>query len=450
MIKLPDAFIDNILLLYPQEAGYFFEALQQDSKTSIRYNKLKPSLEFESASVVPWCNLGRVLAKRPAFTEDPSWHAGAYYVQESSSMFLYALAQAITKDLQTPLVLDLCAAPGGKTTTLIDALPSSSLVVANEIIKSRVNVLQENLIRWGSAHTIITNNDPKHFQKLAGLFDIVLIDAPCSGEGLWRRDAKAMEEWSMEQVHLCETRQARILHDSISCLKPGGILIYATCTFNQFENENQVKMLCEKYGFIPKVIDISAEWPIVNEGGFQFKFLPHKVDGEGLFMAVLESPKQADHGSKNIRHAKLDFVSKKHLPAIHAYLKEPLLFDYFIENEFVFAFPKAMIPVYEQIRDALYIKYAGICMGKLDKNGQLIPEHALALSTHANPNLQRVELSKEEAIAYLKKGNMIPQQDWPIGWCLACYQNLALGWMKVLPNRVNNYFPSEYRILKDL
>jgi 16S rRNA C967 or C1407 C5-methylase (RsmB/RsmF family) len=287
MNKLPDAFVDNILFLYPKEAGYFFEALTLAPQTSIRLNKSKKVVAFKDAKSVPWCNLGSTLADRPAFTEDPLWHAGAYYVQESSSMFLNALVQAIVKDMPEPIVLDLCAAPGGKTTTLLDALPDSALVVANEIIKSRVNVLQENLIKWGKPNVVIANNDPKHFQKLPAFFDIILVDAPCSGEGLWRRDEQAMEEWSMEHVQLCQTRQTRINHDIIASLKPGGVFIYSTCTFNQFENENQVALLCQTYGLIPKKIKFPADWPLTTNDDYQFKFLPHKVPGEGLFVAVL-------------------------------------------------------------------------------------------------------------------------------------------------------------------
>ena len=450
MIQLPDAFIENILSLYPDEAGYFFESLQQVPKTSIRKNTSKFSDAFSDETEVLWCKEARILSIRPSFTEDPLWHAGAYYVQESSSMFLNTIVQEIAKSIDAPVVLDLCAAPGGKTTTLIDALPESALVVANEIIKSRVAILQENLLRWGKPNVVITHNDPKHFQKLEAFFDIILVDAPCSGEGLWRRDANAMEEWSMEHVHLCETRQARILHDIIACLKPGGCLIYATCTFNQFENENQVTMLRENYGLVPKLIEIPANWPVSSVDAFQFKFLPHKVTGEGLFIAVLEKPKLSDHGNKNRKHAKLNFLPKKFLPAAMGYLDQPDLFDYFIENDFVFAFPKTMIPVYEQLREALYVKYAGICMGKLDKNGNLIPEHSLALSVHVSNKVPRITLSREEAIVFLKKGTLVPTGNWPQGWCLACYNQLPLGWMKVLQNRVNNYFPAEYRILKDV
>jgi 16S rRNA C967 or C1407 C5-methylase (RsmB/RsmF family)/NOL1/NOP2/fmu family ribosome biogenesis protein len=450
MITLPDAFIENILSLYSAEAGYFFEALQQAPNTSIRLNRSKFSSAFENETTVWWCKEGRILKQRPSFTEDPLWHAGAYYVQESSSMFLSAIIHSISQEFSAPVVLDLCAAPGGKTSTLLDSLPDSSLVIANEIIKARVPVLQENLIKWGKPNVIVTHNDPKHFQKLETFFDIILVDAPCSGEGLWRRDAKAMEEWSMDHVRLCETRQARILHECIDSLKPGGYLIYSTCTFNQFENENQVTMLRERYGFEPKLIEIPEAWPISTSDAFQFKFLPHKVSGEGLFMAVLQKPNLSNHAHKLSKHAKLNFLPKKFLPAITKYLDQPDLFDYFIENEFVFAFPKAMIDVYEQLREVLYLKSAGICMGKFDKNGNLIPEHALALSVHISKTIVRVNLTAEDARIYLKKGTLIPKENWPQAWCLACYNDLPLGWMKVLANRVNNYFPSEYRILKDL
>lgn len=450
MIPLPEDFKQNILSLYPKEAGYFFEAISKESYTSVRLNKAKHSVVFADEERVPWCAEGRILKERPSFIEDPLFHAGAYYVQESSSMFLTALVQAITSDKGDLIVLDLCAAPGGKSTTLLDSLSENSLLVTNEIIKSRVGVLQENLIRWGRSNVAVTNNDPKHFQKLGEMFDLIVVDAPCSGEGLWRRDNEAINEWSMEHVRLCESRQARILHDILPCLKPGGFIIYSTCTFNEFENENQVKMLREHYQLEPYFIQIPESWNVHTEDNFQFKFLPHKVKGEGLFVAVLQKPDAVNHAKKRLGTAKLNFAPKKVIPEIHSFLNDPTQFDYFLENDFVFAFPKDKMPVYEQLRDALYLKYAGICLGKLDKKMCLIPEHSLALSVHVNTQMERINLSLEEAQSYLRKGNLIPNIDWKMGWNLACYNGLSLGWIKVLPNRINNYFPSEYRILKDI
>jgi len=450
MLTLPDSFKKNILSLFPEEAGYFFDALSNPPIASIRQNlsKLKANIKLEDP--VEWCPHATYLAQRFPFIEDPLWHAGAYYVQESSSMFLHHVIKQLPLDKPKLNVLDLCAAPGGKSTLLLDALPPHAFLVTNEIIKSRVSVLQENLVRWGQANVAVTNNDPKNFQKLGAFFDLIVIDAPCSGEGLWRRDKDAMKEWSQENVEICEARQSRILQDILPCLKPGGILVYSTCTFNPMENEDQVSKIIKNFGLNPLPIKVPSDWPVHVQAGFQFRFLPHKVKGEGLFMAVLQKPDEIGVGKPSMKRAGLNFVPKKMLPSLHAWLVQPQLFDYFIENDFVFAFPLNLIESYEPLRSNLYVKQVGICMGKLDKAGKLIPEHSLALSVHINREIPRHELNLQESHAYLKKGTIAWNNEMPLGWCLACFKGLSLGWIKVLPNRVNNYFPAEYRILKDL
>jgi 16S rRNA C967 or C1407 C5-methylase (RsmB/RsmF family)/NOL1/NOP2/fmu family ribosome biogenesis protein len=450
MLPLPDSFKQNILSLFPEEAGYFFEALSKPSTASIRVNSQKQHPTIDSQLQVEWCANGQYLTERFSFIEDPIWHAGAYYVQESSSMFLHHVVSQLPLKKAGYVTLDLCAAPGGKSTLLLDALSPNSLLVANEIIKSRVGVLQENITRWGAANVLVTNNDPKNFLKLGAFFDLIVIDAPCSGEGLWRRDSNAINEWSMENVHICEARQSRILQDILPCLKPGGFLVYSTCTYNELENEQQVEKVIKNFGLNPFPIEVPLNWPIVQKEGFQFRFLPHKVKGEGLYMAVLQKPEEMSLSKSNAKRVPLNFVSRKVIPSLHPWLDQPESFDYFIENDFVFAFPLNSIEPYEFLRSNLYIKQTGICMGKFDKGGKLIPEHSLALSVNLNKDIPKVELDLTQAHNYLKKGQIAWDESMPLGWCLACFKGQALGWMKVLPNRVNNYFPAEYRIIKDL
>jgi 16S rRNA C967 or C1407 C5-methylase (RsmB/RsmF family)/NOL1/NOP2/fmu family ribosome biogenesis protein len=450
MLTLPEQFKQNILSLFPEEAGYFFDALSNPSIASIRANAHKNNTPINEELQVPWCHNAQYLPERFPFIEDPLWHAGSYYVQESSSMFLQHVIEKLPAPKNGFVALDLCAAPGGKSTLLLDALPQNSLLIANEIIKSRVGVLQENITRWGAANVLVTNNDPKNFLKLGAFFDLIVIDAPCSGEGLWRRDAQAMNEWSEENVEICVARQARIFQDIVPCLKPGGFLIYSTCTFNEQENELQVEKLIKNFGLNQFAVEVPSDWPIWQKESFMFRFLPHKVKGEGLFMAVLQKPSELNIMKSNAKRNSLNFVSRKLIPSLHQWLDQPEKFDFFIENDFVFAFPLNSIEVYEYVRSNLYIKQAGICMGKLDKNGKLIPEHSLALTYHVNKNVPRVNLDLSDALIYLKKGNIKWDDSMPLGWCLACYKGAPLGWMKVLPNRVNNYFPAEHRILKDL
>lgn len=450
MKSLPEAFRKNILSLFPEEAGYFFDAMSNPAITSIRVNAGKPSTAFEGEEQVEWCSSGRYLPQRPSFIEDPLFHAGAYYVQESSSMFLHYLLQHILPKDESLVALDLCASPGGKSTLMLDALPKGSLLVSNEIIKGRVPALQENIMRWGNPHSVISNNDPKLFKKLGPVFDLILVDAPCSGEGLWRRDPEAMDEWSEAAVSLCAGRQERIIADVLPSLKPGGVLIYSTCTFNEEENEAMVSHLVQTEGLELMPLDVPNLPMVKSLMPGTFRFLPHKVKGEGLFMAALHKPGEMAGKVNHPRRTSLNFAPKKMLPLLQSFTQERFELDYFMENDFVFAFPKKHIPIYEVLRATLYIRHAGICMGKMDKAGQLIPDHSLALSICLNNQLPSIELTKEEALLYMKKGNLVLNQVVDSAWYLASYKGLKLGWMKVLPNRINNYFPAEYRILKDI
>ena len=242
MISLPTAFTERMQQLLGNESETFFQALVSESPTSIRLNPEKTAntdLPFSEllSRQVPWCSNGYYLKERPSFTSDPLLHGGAYYVQEASSMFLQVVLQQITGD--TPLrVLDLCAAPGGKSTLLANNLPKDSLLVSNEVIKSRASILKENIIKWGYDHIVVTNSDPNRFTGMKGAFDMILVDAPCSGEGMFRKDEKAITEWSENNLCLCEERQKRILSDVWDALAPGGYLVYSTCTYNPGENED--------------------------------------------------------------------------------------------------------------------------------------------------------------------------------------------------------------------
>ncbi len=234
-MNLPASFIDYTrALLGNEEYEKLAAALQQEPPVSIRINKLRmkeeglSSLTDSSArfsfNKVPWASDGYYLDERLTFTFDPLFHAGCYYVQEASSMFV---EQVLRQYVESPVVmLDLCAAPGGKSTHARSVLPEGSLLVANEVIRNRSQVLAENLTKWGHPDVVVTNNDPADFSALPSFFDVILTDVPCSGEGMFRKDPVAVEEWSPENVEICWQRQRRIIADIWPCLKPGGILIY--------------------------------------------------------------------------------------------------------------------------------------------------------------------------------------------------------------------------------
>ena len=267
------------------------KALQEEAPVSIRLNPAKQTAPVSRYEKVKWCGTGYYLPERPSFTFDPLFHAGCYYVQEASSMFL---EQVVKQYITSPVVcLDLCAAPGGKSTHLSSLLPERSLLVSNEVIHSRANVLKENLIKWGSPYTVVTCNDPKEIGQLTHLFDVIVADLPCSGEGMFRKDPNSRNEWSMANVQLCAARQRRIIHDIWNCLKPGGLLVYSTCTFNREENEENIRYLVKQ--FDAEVLSLTVEdgWnisPAIEESFPMYRFYQHKTKGEGFCLSLLKKP----------------------------------------------------------------------------------------------------------------------------------------------------------------
>lgn len=300
MPNLPSEFIERTRQLMGEaECNALCRALQADEPVSIRTNTGKNAPVPPQAHPVPWTDNGFYLNRRPAFTFDPLFHAGFYYVQEAASMFI---AQAVRRYVNRPVVmLDLCAAPGGKSTLVRNCLPQGSLLVANEVMRARSQVLAENLIKWGNPEVIVTNNDPADFSRLEERFDVILTDVPCSGEGMFRKDDRAISEWSSEGVELCWKRQRRIVADIWPCLKQGGILIYSTCTFNREENEDNVAWIASTLGAEVLPVDTETEWGITgNLTGEDFpvyRFLPHHTSGEGLFVAVLRKKPDSEAGN---------------------------------------------------------------------------------------------------------------------------------------------------------
>ncbi len=424
----------------------FFTAHQQPSTLSIRNNPFKPTKEFSAISI-PWATCGRYLLERPSFTLDPTFHAGSYYVQEASSMFLeQAFSQTV--DLSKALnVLDLCAAPGGKSTHLLSLINQDSLLVSNEVIQSRASILAENIQKWGHCNVVVTNNDPKDFQRLQGFFDVIVVDAPCSGEGLFRKDANAMKEWSEDNVVLCSQRQQRILHDVWPSLKTGGILIYSTCTYNESENEQILKWLKEEFQVESIPLKIKNEWGIVEveQNSMKgYRFFPHRVKGEGFFISVV---RKLNDQSESRLHTKNTF------PEPTAAIKSRLL-EWILQPEgkkiitrndrFQF-FPRNKSHEIEFLAKNLHLLSAGTYLATA-KHDKLIPEHAMALSIELNTaNFTSIPLENPDALQYLRKDTLtlVPDKK---GFALITCKNIPLGWVNVLDNRMNNLYPSEWRI----
>jgi len=433
------------------DAGNFIKAhAEADSPTSIRLNPFKPS-SIKSSSPVPWCAEGYYLDTRPSFTFDPLFHAGCYYVQEASSMFIGHILHHIYKENEDSIkVLDLCAAPGGKSTLISSVLKSGDLLVANEIIKTRVPVLGDNLTRWGTSNTIVTNNDPKDFSRLKGFFDTILVDAPCSGSGMFRKDPAAMEEWSEGNVNLCHQRQERILADVYPALKEDGHLIYSTCSYSMAENEDILDWLCTEFDLESIRIPVNGDWGIVESQSAQkqawgYRFYPDKVKGEGLFAACLRKKENTGELS-NTKYKEQQKANYKEIDLVKPYINEPDNYYYFKVNDDWLAIDKVHKENLATLSQYLYLKKSGVRMGKL-AGRDLIPDHELALSLIINKDcFLQTELTRQQAIQYLQRGDISDLDTTDKGWSLMTFEGHALGWAKLLPNRINNYYPKEIRI----
>lgn len=452
-MQVPSLLIDSL----KGAKGFDREAFEnahaaEETITSIRINPAKNKLPItsllpEGSVQVPWSSVGYYLPERPSFTFDPLFHAGLYYVQEASSMFL---EQAIrqTVNLKEPVkVLDLCAAPGGKSTMIQSLISKESLLVSNEVIRARANILEENMMKWGGGNVITTNNDPRDFNKLAGFFDLMVVDAPCSGSGLFRRDPTAVSEWSLQNVELCCQRQQRILADVLPALNQDGILIYSTCSYSIEEDEDIMDWLVSEMGMEGIALEIKEEWGIVlttsSTGASGYRFYPDKLKGEGFFIAAFRKKNSSD--SFYPRTSKFDKVSNAEKELLNNWLEDAERFQYIKFKEEILAMPISWNAEYLSVLASMHIKSTGIKIGQIINNS-LVPNHHLALSTLMSASIPSIELTKQEAIQFLKKETIQVSTDLK-GWALICYKGAALGWVKVLPNRINNYYPKEWRIL---
>jgi 16S rRNA C967 or C1407 C5-methylase (RsmB/RsmF family)/NOL1/NOP2/fmu family ribosome biogenesis protein len=424
----------------------FNQALQNAPPISIRLNPKKSNNQPYDDSV-PWTTEGRYLSARPLFTLDPHLHAGAYYVQEASSMFLeQAVIQSI--DVSKPLrVLDLCAAPGGKSTHLLSLLNSKSLLVSNEVIRSRASILSENIQKWGHHNVIVTNSDPEDFEALEGFFDLIVVDAPCSGEGLFRKDTEAINEWSLAGIELCSHRQQRILSAIWPSLKQGGVLIYSTCTYNEKENEENLLWLKNKSEL--EFISIKSEdaWGIqeVNKGALiGYHFYPHLVNGEGFFISAVRKL-EATQPIKIKPRFGLQLVPSKTKDRLRDWLHHFEEKELFLLEDLICMIPKDRVTDLEFIISCLKTVLKGTAVST-QKHEKLVPEHAFALSTEINKGIfTQLSLTKDQALSFLRKENLMLAEGQK-GFALVNFEGSTLGWVNLLGNRVNNLYPSSWRI----
>lgn len=422
--------------------------LKDEAPVSIRLNPLKCDIAHTAIigkrSDVAWCPTGVYLDERPNFTFDPLLHAGAYYVQEASSMFVaHVLRQTVSDSVR---MLDLCAAPGGKSTACRTFLPEGSLLISNEPMRTRANILSENMQKFGHTDVIVTNNYPRDFRKSGLIFDVILADVPCSGEGMFRKDEGAISEWSVQNVENCRRLQHEIVSDIWPCLKPGGLMIYSTCTFNAHEDEENAAWISEELGADFVEIAVSPEWnitgPLVGDNP-SYRFLPGTSEGEGLFMTVLRKHGQYDSLGKVPANKKQNRKTDK---AVSLPLTDSDDFETRERGDRLVAIPKKWADVYDAAAKSLNVIHAGITIGTR-KGKDIVPDQSLALSARLDRSkFANVDIDYTQAINYLRKEAVPLPDGTPKGFVLLTYKGLPLGFEKNIGNRANNLYPQEWKI----
>ena len=442
-MNLPEAFIEQLRDLLPDEWEALTSAITTtEPSVAVRVNEARGASVPDGVRRVPWFEQGLYLADRPVFTFDTDWHAGRYYVQDASSMFI---AHVIKHLVHEPVrYLDLCAAPGGKTTAAVQALPSPSLVVANEIVPPRARVLADNVIRWGNPRCVVTSNAPAQFSKLTHFFDVIAADVPCSGEGMMRKDDEAVAQWSPTLVAQCAQRQREILTDAWQALRPGGLLIYSTCTYNRQENEDMADFIVNELGATSLEIPIEPSWNIHSAIGSDchcYRFMPHRVDGEGLFMAAF---RKEGNGTRQMPRIKEKTI-KKVDETVKKWLSSPDGFIMDQQGDLFIAVPQDIRSEVATLRATLNVLHAGVEMATL-MGRKTVPHHALAMSLARSADaFPMCEVDYPSALRYLR-GESISING-PRGYVLVAHEGAVLGFANNLGNRANNLYSKSLRIL---
>jgi len=449
---LPNSFVARIKGQFPEHANQIILGLDSASITSIQKNILKPSESTPSGDILPWYEHGIILKKRFIFAADPLWHAGNYYVQEASSMFLGHVLSSLSLSPENLKVLDLCAAPGGKSHIIQNFLKDQGILWSNEIIPGRAAILRDNLNRYGHANTIISNSSPETLASAGLRFDIVVIDAPCSGEGMFRKDPGARKEWNPGSPGTCAIRQNHILNEAVELVDENGFLIYSTCTFAEEENEDQIAVLLATGEWESVEVPVDASWrirEISKNGLFAYQFFPGiTMAGEGFFISVLKRlSKPGQRRPKRSNKPAYSKLSNKEADALTPWIESGKGGAFFKNNkENIFFFSKELLEAFSFFDSDWHVFQAGIPVGHM-KGSSFIPEHALALSLYKNNEILNANLDLDSARTYLRGNDPGLHHFEGIGWHTVSCLRQALGWVKVMPNRVNNYYPKEQRLL---
>ena len=473
MAAFPKEFIESTRSVFGGRAQDVLDALAGgEAVTAVRANTFKISANAlrcrfaEAGESVPWCGDAFYLDERPVFSLDPLLHCGAYYVQDPSAMFVGSVAGRLISESEVPLkVLDLCAAPGGKSTAVAASLRPSDLLVANEVIGSRASILAENLVKWGPPNTIVTNSDPKDFARVAGCFDLIITDVPCSGEGMFRKEPGSIDEWSPDNVKLCAARQRRIVADVWPALKERGYLIYSTCTFNSQENDDNVEWICRELGAeVPPPDSASLRTSFATgqstrracslrelvfrdgatsgfgvETKYGLQFAPGITRGEGQYVALLRKTSRAVsvpvRASKLPKRAECGLL-RGDMIAIRVETSAGVLIK---------GYPETLAGEIRFFEETLKTIRSGVAAAAV-KGRDLIPQADLALNLAFNSEaFPRVELPGEQALQFLRC-EALHLPDAPKGFVTVTYEGLPLGFVKNLGSRANNLYPQAWRL----
>lgn len=452
MVALPESFVASLRRrLGDDEAAALCAALDGASPTAVRRNPAKGCAFAEGQRAVPWCRGGIYLDERPQFTLDTAFHAGSYYVQEAGSQFVdYLLA---TEQVDGGRVLDMCAAPGGKTTIYASAVGREGLVVANEYVRNRANILADNVRKWGLGNVVVTNNEPRHLAAFEGWFDVVAVDAPCSGEGMFRKDETARSEWSEDSVRMCAARQMDILREAWRALKDGGLLIYSTCTFNEVEDEGVLEAFVAEEGDALEAsatVAVDASWGVTcgSVGPFQtFRFWPHRVEAEGFFVAVARKSEGAC-GTRQPKPRKriMNDLRAADKAEVARWVEEPEKMRFAEVGDTIYGYASARYDEVKALAENLTVIYSGVAMGQIFK-GRLKPDWALSQFVGLRRAvLPCVEVEREEALEYLRRHDIAASQ-FEDGMNLVMCDGLALGFIKRVGARCNNLYPNSLKIV---
>ena len=434
-----------------------FSAFDSPASVAVRKNPFKDGTCPEGREV-PWCRHGRILPERPQFTLDPHFHAGAYYVQDSSSMFVGHAFRELLGSVDVPVgrpvrVLDLCAAPGGKTTdiaaSLREAFGDGFLLVSNEVMKARAGVLADNVALWGDPNVVVTSDDPSAFAALPGFFDIIVADVPCSGEGMFRKDEEAQRQWSEDNVALCAARQKRIVADVWPALKQKGLFVYSTCTFNVYENDGNVRWIAQELGAETLYeADVLGASDGVLKTELGYSLVPGHVEGEGQYCSALRKTLEPEFRQMKARSQRPS--SQKPLPlpkGLEALVNVPVSLRQ--KGDTVTAVPVSLGSDIMMLEQNLHVLAAGCALGTL-KGATLVPDADLALSIMLSDDaFPYADVDKEDALAFLHR-DAIVLPDSPKGYLIIRYAGLPLGFVKNLGNRCNNLHPQSRRIRMDI